>query len=126
MDMNDNQCIVIFCEEADSDVQAHVVTACKLAVETLQHEDSENRRQGSAATSNEGVRIYWNVKPNIVSESLRSVLQLPSVDVQQLPMILLDLPDSGAYYVTTIDGDAIHAQDIINFYKNPGDRRSLA
>ena len=118
MDMNDNQCILIFCEEADSDVQDAVMKACQVAAETLQHDDP-----GSS------VRVYWNMKPNIVSKSLRSIIHLPSsVDgMQQLPMILLDLPDAGAYYVGTIDSsDAIHAHDVINFYKNPGVRRRLA
>jgi len=111
MEISVHKCVLIFCEEVDHELQEDVVEACQLAAEELK------------SFSKESLKVYWNLKPNAVSESIRQITEL-STDLIQ--MVLLDLPDSGAYYVATnLDGEMITSQDIVDFCKAPGKRRHL-
>ena len=111
MEISVHKCVLIFCEEVDNELQEDVMEACQLAAEELK------------SFSKESLKVYWNLKPNAVSESIRQITEL-SIDAIQ--MVLLDLPDSGAYYVATnLDGEMITSQDIVDFCKAPGKRRYL-
>ena len=128
MEINLSKCVLIFCEEADDEVQAHVVRACQVASEQLLRKSLSSSAAGGEAVSL--VKIFWNLKPNPVSESVRAAIHLPLDG--RLHMIMLDLPDDCAYYVATTDEsssqtvrDEISSDDIVRFCKNPGVRRKL-
>lgn len=145
MEINLHKCVLIFCEEADDQVQADIMRACQSAAEELwlqpstddnlhsHHHDGSSCSDGGGRDGNGkggGVKIFWNVKPNPVSESLRSAIGLPMDG--RLHMVLLDLPDDCAYHVATLSlsstlqsCDGIASNDIVQFCRNPGVRRQL-
>jgi hypothetical protein len=134
MEINLSKCVLIFCEEADDEVQADVVRACQSASEDLllllmpTNDSNGNNNGGPCASDRAEFKIFWNMKPNAVSESLRSAMRL-SMD-GRLHMVLLDLPDDCSYYVATELSsttlcDGIASNDIVQFCKNPGERRQL-
>ncbi|KAI2508258.1 hypothetical protein MHU86_6187 [Fragilaria crotonensis] len=146
MEINLHKCVLIFCEESDDEVQAGIVRACQEASEELLRLSSSSSAASAGASGGVGsgdtvelVKIFWNLKPNAVSESVRSAIHLPLDG--RLHMIMLDLPDDCAYYVATstttgkssslsqplpkVVCDEITADDIVRFCKNPGVRRKL-
>lgn len=108
LDMNAQKCLLVFCEEADDEVQHQVMQACQVAAQSL-----------------EGVKVLWTLNPNAVSESIRQMTQLPYNG--NPAMVLLDLPDHGAYYVgpPVVQEVVQLPHQMIEFCKSPGMRREL-
>lgn len=145
MEINLHKCVLIFCEECDDEVQAHVVRACQAASEELLRlssstDNAAGTATGAGACSGDTlalVKIFWNLKPNAVSESVRAAIHLPLDG--RLHMIMLDLPDDCGYYVGSSTRnntagkssssqqvcDELSSDDIVRFCKNPGVRRKL-
>jgi len=110
--MNEEKCILIFCELSDDIVQECVKEECVLAANELQLQNAK-------------VNVFWICDPNEVSDCIRQSTCLSLTE--DIQMILLDLPDDSTYYVPSqsINEDML-AQEIVKFYHSPGLKRRLA
>ena len=106
-EMNNNRCLLVFCEQADDDLQRQVMEACR----TASHELTDD------------CTVLWTTEPNAVSEAIREATLLRhETDVQ---MVLMDLPNQGSYYVASNLSDDFSAKDILNFVRTPGQQSRL-
>ncbi len=73
-------------------------------------------------TGTDGVKFYWATSPTGLSKTVREALKLGAVRDEPL-MILLDIPDQGAYYVS--GANEITMEAVSDFVKSPGERKQL-
>lgn len=131
--MNEIPCIIVYCEQADDEVQENVQKACMQVAHQLNNNKSKKT-----------VQILWVLKPNPVSDCIRQATNI-SCDFNynhpfddEIQIVLLDLPDNASYYVNsssishqnTFNNDDCQDEkflikEIVRFYRNPGIRRQL-
>ena len=110
-DINGNRFVIVFHEGGDDHEQDEIQKALQSASQTYIESGGEPRK------------FCWAFCYSGLSQSLRSVLRLG--EPKEVPtMILLDIPDSGAFYLSN-DTNNITADSILNFIKNPGPRQQI-
>lgn len=107
MDINDHKCLIVFHEGGDDTEQNDIMDAVK--------------RASSCVVPD--LQMYWAMTVTSVSKSVREALQLDRVTPDAI-VLLLDIPDCGAYYISQHDGPV--TQDVIvNFVNAPGKRQQM-
>ena len=107
-DINKSKSIVVFSEFCDDCEQEDLQETLKCASASY---------QGS-----EDVKFFWVVQPTEFTQTLRAALKLPSRQEKAL-MVLLDLHDDGAYYVSPSEDVSI--QSVLDFVHHPGIRMQV-
>lgn len=104
--INNHKCIIIFHELGDDHEQEEIQIALQQASDMYDGKD--------------GLKFYWEFCSNGLDETLRSALRLgPAKEVPT--MVLLDIPDGGAFYVSNAEGDIV-PQTILDFITSPGSK----
>merc|ERR1712071_227854 len=71
------------------------------------------------------INFLWVFAHDGLSERIRELTKLPAADKAEDPaMIMLDIPDDGAYYKT--DETDITVENVMKFVASPGDRLQLS
>jgi len=104
--INHQKCLMVFFENGDDE------------------EQRELKKLMNSIAEDHGVRALWAMQPSEMSETLRLICQLGSSEPR---VILLDLPDNGAYYVMQDhEGECLSRESIVEFLQHPGGRRKLS
>jgi len=106
MELNEHKCVVIFNENGDDDEQEQVKTAAKEI----------------AAKVGDDIKICWSLGGSGLGKRIREVVGI-SDSSEEPAMVILDIPDTGAYYKTDVTG--ITAETIMHFIESPGERLQL-
>ena len=105
--INNRRCVVVFHEGGDDEEQEEVAAAVTEAA------------QKSADTN---LRFYWATDPAGLSKAVREAVKLGPIQDEPV-MVLLDIPDRGAYYVGAQQD--VTVESILAFVENPGERKQL-
>ena len=105
--INNIRCLIVFHESGDDEEQEAIQQALQVVPE--QCEDKK-------------IRLFWANSPTGLSKSVREAIKLGPVKEDPV-MVLLDIPDGGAYYVC--DQTDISVDSILAFMSNPGERRQI-
>ena len=113
-------CVVVFCHGCDNEEQELIQSALKGAA-TLAAEKCLIPR-GNAADW----RFLWSCLRTPFSDTLQDAIRLDQRRrLQEEPlMLLLDIPDNGAFYICESEED-ITRNSILDFVKNPGKRHQM-
>jgi nucleoredoxin len=106
--INACKCLIVFHEAGDDEEQEDVQETLQMAAENY--------------TGTDGVKFYWANSPTGLSKTVREALKLGAIGNEPL-MILLDIPDQGAYYIS--GGTEITMETVSDFVNSPGERRQL-
>lgn len=106
--INACKCVIVFHEAGDDEEQEDIQETLQMAAENY--------------TGKDGLKFYWANSPTGLSKTVREALKLGAIRDEPL-MILLDIGDQGAYYVS--DKTDINMDTVSEFAKNPGERRQL-
>lgn len=110
-DINTHRFIIIFHEAGDDMEQDEIKEAIKSASDIYE------------ASGGKPIKLCYAFSTSGLCESLRSVLRL-GVPKDEPTMVLLDIPDSGAYYVCP-QGVELTQEVILGFTKTPGQRQQI-
>jgi len=105
--INKYRCVIVFHEAGDDEEQEDVQEAMKLAC--------QNCKDNS-------VRFFWVTSQEGLSKTVRQVVKLGSIKAEPV-MVLLDMPDKGAYYVS--EQTEISHDSILAFIENPGEKHQV-
>lgn len=109
-DINGNRFVVVFHEGGDDHEQDEIREALQSASQTYEN------------SGGKPMKLCWAFCFSGLCQSLRSVLRLGQP--KEVPtMVLLDLPDSGAFYMS--DETDVTSDSILNFIKSPGQRLQI-
>jgi nucleoredoxin len=108
VDINTCKCVIVFHEGGDDGEQEDLQEALQMVAENY--------------TGTDGIKFYWATSPTGLSKTVREALKLGAVRDEPL-MILLDIPDQGAYYVS--GANEITMEAVSDFVKSPGERKQL-
>jgi len=92
-DINEVPMIIAFCETAEEAVQKEIEPAMTPLAESMIAE--------AKAAGEEDPKMAFMIvtKADELSAQIRSMFQLPSAEVKQLPkLMIMDIPDNGGYY----------------------------
>ncbi|KAL7571076.1 hypothetical protein ACA910_003789 [Epithemia clementina (nom. ined.)] len=107
-DINTSKSIIVFSEHCDNCEQDDIQEVLRCA--------------SDAYVGSEDVMFFWVTYPTPFTQTLRDALRLPAR--QQNPiMILLDIPDSGGFYVSTCEDVSI--ESVLSFLNQPGTRLQI-
>jgi len=111
--LNDEKCVLLFHENGSRKEQAKVKEVIKqLATEIY---NTKNNNDG------DNMKFYWSLEHGVIGAKVRSILNMPSALISTIPaMILLDIPNNGAYYVSS--ETEISVESITQFIQSPGKR----
>jgi len=108
-DPNQNKVLIAFHEGGNDEEQQGVKEVVKEVA-------------GKLGKSNEGMQFLWALSTKGTSARVREFVNVKEVTSDPL-MLLLDLPDSGAYY--KCDSKDITVENVMKFIENPGDRQQI-
>ena len=107
--INENKCLIIFCENEDDDEQRDIVEVVKQVAE--KHKDS-------------GIKFFYATQPGGMVAAVRRALSIDK-KMDAITMALLDIPDNGGFYLQTPKDD-ITAELVEKFIENPGERMQMS
>lgn len=117
-ELNETKSLIIFHENGDDEEQNRVKEVIKAVAARFGNKEEE---EGEG----EAVNFHWAFTTNGVAPMIREATKLPSADKSEDPaMILLDIPDSGAYYKS--DATDITVETVTAFVETPGERLQLS
>jgi len=108
-DLNEVKSLIIFAENSDDDEQKDVQNVIKEVASKLKDEESEKEMD-----------FLWAFSPNGIASKVREVTGLSATDTS---MIILDIPDEGAYYKS--EEMDFTTENVLKFIENPGNRLQL-
>lgn len=106
---NKSKILIVFHEGGDDDEQQGVTSVVKEVA-------------GKMKESGEVAQFLWALSTEGLGSRVREFVKLKDVTSDPL-MLLLDLPDSNAYY--KCDSKDITVENIMEFIKSPGDRQQI-
>lgn len=106
--INNLRCVIVFHECGDDEEQENIQEVLKIA-----SENCEDKR----------LRFFWAYQPTGLSKSVREAVNLGSPKDEPV-MVLLDIPDQGAYFVSDQQTD-LSPDSILAFINKPGERRQI-
>lgn len=110
-ELNETRSLIIFCENGDDDEQEDAI---KIAKEVAaKFEDKEE---------DESLNVLWAISSGGIVERIRHLCKL-SKNAEEPCMIILDLPDNGGYYKSTVTD--ITVENVMAFIEKPGERLQL-
>lgn len=113
-ELNDVKSLIIFHENGDDEEQGEVKGLVKKVAGEIKKEGDDS-----------GTNVHWSFSPDGIGSKIRSITNLPSVEKADGPsMIILDIPDNGAYYKSDITDMSF--ENVMNFLKSPGERFQLS
>jgi nucleoredoxin len=105
--INKYRCVIVFHEAGDDEEQENIQEAMKLACENC---------------NDKSLRFFWVTSPEGLSKTIRHVVKLGPIKERPV-MVLLDIPDQGAYYVS--EHTEISQDSILAFIENPGEKNQV-
>jgi len=117
--INTTTSIIIFHETGDDDDQAEVR-------DMLQQAAAEFAKNQDAYGGRNNVRFYWALSHTGLTKTVRDALKMGPPSDDRPHMVLLDIPDQGAFYeYNNSDSQEIDKNVILQFLKEPGTRKEL-
>mmetsp|Transcript_11212 Transcript_11212/g.22157 ORF Transcript_11212/g.22157 Transcript_11212/m.22157 type:complete len:184 (-) Transcript_11212:40-591(-) len=105
--INTKRYLVVFCEGCDDDEQAEVVELVKTVSEKMKDQN---------------MGFFYATGPGGIVNQVRKALRMEK-NTNDVAMVLLDIPDSGGYYLNTATD--LSESVIKAFIASPGKRRQL-
>ena len=106
-DLNDKKCVIAFYEQGDDEEQEELINIMK-----------------ESASNNQDVNYYWSMSMSGLGEKIRKLTNMNEMK-EEPEMMILDIPDEGAYYTHTTE-TSLTVETIQEFLNNPGDRKQLS
>ena len=110
-DINTHRFVIIFHEGGDDHEQDEIKDAIKSASQIYEK------------SGGKPIKLCYAFNTSGLCESLRSVLRL-GTPKEEPTMVLLDIPDSGAFYVGPPKTE-VTSEHILSFIKSPGQRLQI-
>merc|ERR1712226_1195852 len=112
-EINDFKSLVILHENGDDDDHSNVKELVKKIAANTEGKNGE-----------EVIHVYWSLDQGGISQRIRELTKLPQADKSEdAIMIMLDIPDNGAYYKSNISD--ITVENAMAFIKEPGSRMQM-
>jgi len=113
-ELNSTKAVIIFAENCDDGDQNEIKEALKEVAGKFEGKENDVK-----------INFLWVFAHDGLSERIRELTKLPAADKAEDPaMIMLDIPDDGAYYKT--DETDITVENVMKFVASPGDRLQLS
>lgn len=108
--INDHKCVIVFHELGDDHEQEEIQEVIKKVADAYEGTD--------------GLKFYWAFCSSGLDVTLRSALRLgPPIETPLV--VLLDIPDGGAFYMSRVAEGDIVPERLLEFIKSPGQKLEI-